>query len=108
MHEGTRCTLLDPLEDARVLDVDVDADADADEDATRRAMALAHVLSRLRPPGRTTAYVALAVLACANVAYAVTTRPSRDRARRGRERGATTTTTTTTTRGRGSGSGTNE
>ena len=35
MHEGTRCTLLDPLEDARVLDVDVDADADADEDATR-------------------------------------------------------------------------
>ena len=35
MHEGTRCTLLDPLEDARVLDVDVDADAD--EDATRES-----------------------------------------------------------------------
>jgi len=34
-------------------------------------MALGYVLSRLRPPGRTTAYVALAVLACANVAYAV-------------------------------------
>lgn len=64
----------------------------ADEDATRRAMALGYVLSRLRPPGRTTAYVALAVLACANVAYAVTTRPSRDRARRGRERGASATT----------------
>jgi len=37
VHEGMRCTLLDPLEDARVLDVDVDADADTDEDATRES-----------------------------------------------------------------------
>ena len=35
MRERTRCTLLDPREDARVLDVDVDADAD--EDATRES-----------------------------------------------------------------------
>ena len=35
MREGTRCTLLDPREDARVLEVDVDADED--EDATRES-----------------------------------------------------------------------
>jgi hypothetical protein len=37
VREGTRCTRLDPREDARVLEVDVDADADEDEDATRES-----------------------------------------------------------------------
>lgn len=56
-----------------------------DDDARATMTFAAYVLSRLRPPGRATAYAALAVLACANVAYAVTTRPTR--ARRGRARG---------------------